>query len=819
MIYPDSFEHKIGFDSVRERVSALCSSESGREWCNDMHFDSVASVVSRKLESTAEMLAIITSEEAIPLDGMADVEPILRSLRVPGTFVPATDLVAVRRTLGVISETDTFFRKHRDDEGESVYPRLDAVAHRLTVFPQAAAAIDRVIDRYGNVLDNASPDLADIRRSLASMAGTVNSALRRVMARALADGILEADAAPAMRDGRLVIPVAPMHKRRISGIVHDESASGKTIFIEPAEVVEINNRIRELQMDERREIARILTVVADTLRPNAGEILASVGIIGELDFIRAKARYATETGGVMPHLVDRPELDWYHACHPGLLLSLRRQGREIVPLDIRLTPSQRILVISGPNAGGKSVCLKTVGVVQYMIQCGLLPPVYENSHAGIFEDIFIDIGDDQSIEDDLSTYSSHLRNMKLFLSKGRSTSLVLIDEFGGGTEPQIGGAIAQAILHQFNDKGMWGVITTHYQNLKHFAEDTEGLVNGSMLYDRHLMKPLFKLSIGNPGSSFAIEIARKTGLSLQIISEAEEIVGSDYVNMDKYLLDIARDRKYWDTKRTSIRQKEKKLEELLARYEADAESLREKRKEIISEARDEARRIIEGTNVEIERTIKEIRESQADRQRTLEARRNLEKEKERLLKENVKSDRHPALRNAPVKKKKKEHPHPKAENSRPLQVGDTVKLDGEGTPGKIMEIDGKAAVVAFGMLKTSVKLDRLRLTQASIPAAAGKSASFVSSATSDSMRTRQLNFSRDIDVRGMRVDEALQAITYFMDDAIQFSADRVRILHGTGTGALRQAIRQYLDTINEVKAYRDEHVQFGGAGITVVDLK
>ncbi|MBD5374458.1 MAG: endonuclease MutS2 [Bacteroides sp.] len=820
MIYPESFEHKIGFDSVRERISALCSSEAGKDWCAEMRFDTVAAVVVRKLESTAEMLRIVTSDEAIPLDGMAHVEPILKSLRVPGTFVPAADLVAVRRTLAVIADTEAFFRNHRNDEGASVYPRLDAVARMLTVFPHAAAAIDRVIDRYGNVLDNASPELAEIRRSLSSMAGTVNSALRRVMARAVADGVLEADAAPTMRDGRLVIPVAPMHKRRISGIVHDESASGKTIFIEPAEVVEINNRIRELQMDERREIARILTVVADTLRPNAGEILASVGIIGELDFIRAKARYASETGGVLPHFSEGPELEWYHACHPGLLMSLRRQGREIVPLDIRLTPKERILVISGPNAGGKSVCLKTVGVVQYMMQCGLLPPVYENSHVGVFEDIFIDIGDDQSIEDDLSTYSSHLRNMKFFLSKGRSTSLVLIDEFGGGTEPQIGGAIAQAILHQFNDAGMWGVITTHYQNLKHFAEDTEGLVNGSMLYDRHLMQPLFKLSIGNPGSSFAIEIARKTGLPAHIISEAEEIVGSDYVNMDKYLLDIARDRKYWDNKRTSIRQKEKKLEELLAKYEADAESLREKRREIISDARDEARRIIEGTNAEIEKTIKEIRESQADRQRTLEARRNLEKEKQKLLGDNGKADRHPALGRVPGKKKKKERPQaPKAESNRPLKVGDIVKLDGEGTPGKILEIDGKNAVVAFGMLKTSVKLDRLKPTQASIPSGAGKSASFISSSTSDSMRDRQLNFSRDIDVRGMRVDEALQAITYFIDDAIQFSAERVRILHGTGTGALRQAIRQYLDTVRGVRAYRDEHVQFGGAGITVVDLE
>lgn len=823
MIYPDSFEHKIGFDSVRDRVSRLCSSDAGRRWCAEMIFDTIPAVVSGKLESTAEMLSIVSGDEPLPFDGLTDISEVLKALKVPGTFAPAADILLVRRALGVIADTDDFFSKRRDDEGRSPYPRLDAVARRLIVFPSAMREIDRVLDRYGNVMDNASPELASIRRSLSSMSGTVNAALRRVMARAMAEGVLESDASPAMRDGRLVIPVAPMHKRRISGIVHDESASGKTVFIEPAEVVEINNRIRELQMDERREIARILTVLADVLRPNVGDIAASVEIIGELDFIRAKARYAVETGGCMPHLSKHPELEWFHACHPALLLSLRRQGREIVPLDIRLTHKERILVISGPNAGGKSVCLKTVGVIQYMLQCGLLPPLYENSHCGVFNDIFVDIGDDQSIEDDLSTYSSHLRNMKYFLSHGRNSSLLLIDEFGGGTEPQIGGAIAQAILHKFNDKEMWGVITTHYQNLKHYAEDTDGLVNGSMLYDRHLMQPLFKLSIGNPGSSFAIEIARKTGLQPDIIAEAEEIVGSEYVNMDKYLLDIARDRKYWDNKRTAIRQKEKKLEELLDHYEADAENLREKRREIISAARDEARRIIEGTNAEIEKTIKEIRESQADRERTLQARRNLEKEKKRLHEDAAMTDSHPVLAKASKVRKKKERAESKPVETdqpkqRPVSVGDVVKLDGEGTPGKVLEINGENAVVAFGMLKTTVKLSRLHHTMAAIPTGAGKTASFVSSATSDAMRNKQLNFSRDIDVRGMRVDEALQAVTYFIDDAVQFSADRVRILHGTGTGVLRQAIRQYLDTVREVKNYHDEHVQFGGAGITVVDF-
>ncbi len=821
MIYPATFEHKIGFDAVREGVAAQTGSAASRALCGEMSFSANFEAVKTALEATAEMLGLLQSGESLPIDGMADVEGLVAGLRVPGTFIPAQALVELRKALGVISETDAFFSKRRGDDCSSPYPRLDSTARRLTVFPQSEREIDRVVDRYGNVLDNASAELADIRRQLRSMAGSANSALRRVLARAVSEGVLESDATPAVRDGRLVIPVPPMHKRRIPGIVHDESASGKTIFIEPAEVVEINNRIRELEMDERREIARILTLVADALRPNAAEMVRSAAVIAELDFIRAKARYAQETGGMLPHLSKKTEVEWYHACHPGLLLSLQRQGREIVPLDIRLTAQERILVISGPNAGGKSVCLKTVGVIQYMTQCGLLPPLYENSHVGIFDDIFIDIGDDQSIEDDLSTYSSHLRNMKLFLQRGRATSLLLIDEFGGGTEPQIGGAIAQAILHKFNEMKMWGVITTHYQNLKHFAENTDGLVNGSMLYDRHLMQPLFKLSIGNPGSSFAIEIARKTGLPETIIAEAEEIVGSDYVNLDKYLLDIARDKKYWENKRTAIRQKEKKLEETLGKYEEDAEQLREKRREIIAEAREEARRIIDGSNADVERAIREIRESQADRERTLAARRQLEEQRRQLDKSRDDREQHPELRKAPKAKKKRERKPAESKPAvqTPIAVGDVVKLDGDGVAGKVLEISGDNATVAFGMLKTNVKLSRLKHTAAKIDFGTGRSTSFVSKGTADSLRDRQLNFSREIDVRGMRVDEAIQAITYFIDDAIQFSAGRVRILHGTGTGALRQAIRQYLDTVKGVARYADEHVQFGGAGITVVDLE
>lgn len=459
------------------------------------------------------------------------------------------------------------------------------------------------------------------------------------------------------------------------------------------------------------------------------------------------------------------------------------------------------------------MCLKTVGVVQYMAQCGVLPPVYENSHFGVFTDMFVDIGDDQSLEDDLSTYSSHLRNMRLFLAKGSASSLVLIDEFGGGTEPQIGGAIAQAILKQMNLKHMWGVITTHYQNLKHFAEDTEGLINGSMLYDRHLMRPLFKLSIGNPGSSFALEIARKIGLPEVILADAEQIVGSEYVNMDKYLLDIARDRRYWENKRTAIKAKEKKIDQVLERYETEAEDLRVRRREIIGDAKKEAERIISSSNAAIERTIHDIKKAQADKERTAEARKRLEDEKKAMERE---AKEHPLLAKAPRSKKRKQPVQPV--DSAPISVGDTVRLDGEGTPGKVLAIEGKNAVVAFGMLKTTVELKRLRHTTAKIPTGDNRGASFVSSSTSDAARERQLNFKQDIDVRGMRVDEAVQAVTYFIDDAIQFSAGRVRILHGTGTGALRQYIRNYLATVPGVVNFHDEDVRFGGAGITVVNL-
>ncbi|MBJ2195709.1 MAG: Smr/MutS family protein [Muribaculaceae bacterium] len=819
MIYPDSFEHKIGFDAVRTRLTELCGSSLGAANVQAMRFSSDFSMIDLELRRTAEMLAIAEGSDPLPLRNMHDVTTTLKRCRIEGASVSLDELLKIRQSLQTISDLHAFFTPKGDDGTPMPYPLLAELCADMTAFPDINRQIDRIIDPLGNMRDNASPYLAEIRSELSRISASVNSIMRRVMARAVEAGYLDKDTTPTVRDGRLVLPVAPMHKRKINGIVHDESATGKTFFIEPAEIVEVNNRGRELELEERREMMRILSEITAFMRPSIPDMLQSYEILGLLDFIMAKAVYAKETGATLPHISPSTELEWYHAVHPVLLESLRRQGKEIIPLDITLDGNNRILIISGPNAGGKSVCLKTVGIVQYMTQCGMLPTVYENSHIGIFKGIFIDIGDDQSIEDDLSTYSSHLRNMKHFLSHGNDATLILIDEFGGGTEPQIGGAIAQAILKEFNDKHLWGVITTHYQNLKHFADDIDGLINGSMLYDRQQMRPLFRLSIGNPGSSFAIEIARKTGLPASIIDNAAEIVGSDYINMDKYLLDIARDRRYWENKRQTIRQKEKKIEQVLERYEEDAETLRSKRREILAEAKEEARKILDGSNAAIERTIREIRESQAEKERTAEARRQMAQEKEALLNADTRESKNKLLQKAP--KAKKGNADKTSKNttapSAPLAVGDNVKLDGQGTPGKILEINGKDAVVAFGMLKTNVKLNRLQRTLAQ-PSSGVKSTSFVSSSTTDRLRERQLQFKREIDVRGMRADEAIQAVTYFIDDAIQFNQDEVRILHGTGTGALRQAIRQYLDTVQGVASYRDEHVQFGGAGITVVTL-
>ena len=816
MIYPDKIESKIGFDSVREQLTLRCHCEASRTLVKEMAFLTDFDAISKELAMVDEMMKANHSEESLPLSGLNDIDPTLSIIKVPGTFIEIRDLLKIRKMLRCFAEVNAFFRRHRSESGATPYPVLSSIIEPLElVNPSLATMIDKAVDENTGIMkDNASPTLAEIRSKLRSMSGRVNSILRRVLSNAIAEGIIDADASPAMRDGRLVIPVSPMHKRKIQGIVHDESASGKTVFIEPAEVVEANNLTRELQLEEHREIIRILITIADGLRPSISELMTAAAVTYRLDFIGAKAAYADAVGGVMPHFHKGVELEWYHAVHPSLKMALERQGREVVPIDVTLSQKNRILVISGPNAGGKSVCLKTVGTLQYMLQCGILPPVYENSHFGVFRDMFVDIGDDQNFEDDLSTYSSHLRSMKFMLLRGRKGSLFLIDEMGSGTEPQIGGALAQAILEQMNKEHMWGIVTTHYQNLKQFAEDTDGFINGSMLYDRHLMQPMFKLSIGNPGSSFAVEIAKKIGLPKEIIESAEKIVGSDYINLDKYLLDITRDKRYWENKRTEIKKKERQLDERLTQYADDAETLRLKRREILDEAKAEAKKILDSSNAAIERTIADIKKANAEREQTLEARRKLKETRQDLEKKGS-EPKNKLLERAP--KKKKQKPLPTAGRIPDvIEVGTRVKLDGAGTIGTVLELSGKNAIVAFGNLKTTVKLDRLVATNA-LPEQ--KKASTISMSTIDSGYDRQLNFKQEIDVRGMRADEAIQAVTYFIDDAIRFSAQRVRILHGTGTGALRQAIRQYLGTVPGIETFHDEDVRFGRAGITVVNLK
>ncbi len=824
MIFPSTIEHKIGFDIIRAQVAELCNSSQGKLRCDEMEFLTDRSQIIARLQETAEMTAILAGEAEFPVLTVHNPEHIIASMRLEGGYIGAADMGRLRSTLETMSEIAAFFKAVRDDEGKSTFPRLDEIALSLLTFPNLVNEINRVIDRHGDVKDNASPQLSSIRSQLSSMSGSINSMMRRVMTRAMKEGLIETDTTPSVRDGRLVIPVSPMNKRKIPGIVHDESASGKTVFIEPAEVVEANNRLRELELEERREIVRILVGLTAVLRPHSDDISASIATLGVFDFIMAKAKFAITNGGELPRVGHDCSSDWKAAFHPVLSQSLARQNKELVKLDMRLSPDKRIIVISGPNAGGKSVTLKTVGIVQYMAQCGLLPTMSAQSTIGIFGSMFIDIGDDQSIEDDLSTYSSHLRNMKTFYARGNKRSMILIDEFGAGTEPQIGGAIAQALLKRFNAAGMWGVITTHFRNLKLMAEDTPGLVNGSMLYDRHLMRPLFKLSVGNPGSSFALEIARKTGLPEEVLADAEEIVGSDYINADKYLLDINRDKRYWENKRASVKQKEKKLDELLEKYESEAGTLRERRREIIEDARKEALRIIEGSNAAIERTILDIRRSQADKEKTMSARKALADKRKELSENDDNKETHALIERAERRTRnkrndKKQQRKTETPNSlRQIQPGDHVLLDGSGTVGIVSEISGKNATVIFGNLTTNTKIDRLTLTDRKIDSGAKKAASFISVSTREDMRERQLRFKPDIDVRGMRVDEALQAITYFVDDAVQFNSSRVRILHGTGTGALRQAIRDYLESVRAVRAYHDEDVRLGGAGITVVEF-
>lgn len=841
MIYPSNFENKIQFSEIRSLLKGYCLCQLGKDKVDEMAFSGDVAVINTMLRQTREFRRLQEESDDFPLQFFFDMRESVKRIRLEGTHLEENEIFDLRRSLETIAAIVRFLDRG-SDEGVYDYPTLHELTEGVLTFPEILRRIDQILDKYGKVKDSASPALADIRMQLHKAEGSVSRTLYSILRAAQSEGLVDKDVTPTVRDGRLVVPIAPGLKRKIKGIVHDESSTGKTVFVEPTEVVEANNRIRELEAEERREVVRILVDFTKLVRPYVNEIIYAYLLLAEIDFIRARAEFAALVGGIEPEVQAAPVIDWIASRHPLLWLALKKQDKPVVPLDITLTRDRHILIISGPNAGGKSVCLKTVGLLQYMLQCGLSVPMSERSTVGVFKNLMIDIGDEQSIENDLSTYSSHLLNMKNMMRQANDGTLLLIDEFGTGTEPQIGGAMAEAVLNQFVKKQAWGVITTHYQNLKHYADSHDGIANGAMLYDRHEMRPLFQLAIGQPGSSFAIEIARKTGIPEEVIKEASEMVGSDYIQSDKYLQDIVRDKRYWENKRQNVHQREKELERTVARYEKEIADLEQSRKDILRKAKEQAEELLKESNKKIENAIREIRESQAEKEETKRIREELNEFKAGVSEIDAKANDDliaKKIRQIQERKERhKKHKDEKAERERQaaaklreaaskaakkdgrnLEVGDSVKIKGLSTVGKIESMDGKNATVIFGGMRTKMPASRLEYVDMAEAKKEDVAPVFnVSRETRETIDNRKLNFHQDLDVRGMRGDEALNAVMYFIDDACLVGMSRVRILHGKGNGILRQLIRQYLATVPSVTSFRDEHVQFGGAGITVVDI-
>ena len=847
MVYPQNIEDKLGFGKIRDMVRGATLCPLGARRVDDMQFLTDRRALQHELSLLDEMKRLIEqAAQPLPTDCFFDLTPALKRVRVAGTFMETDELYDLMRSLRTIEALVRYLNPKPGEEVRTAdasqggvaaqdfvarFPLLHNMAQGVVTFPDIVRRIDQTLTPTGEIRDNASPQLAEIRREMQRNLSSIGRLLNGILRNAQAEGYVDKDTTPTMRDGRLVIPIPPSSKRRLRGIVHDESATGKTLYVEPAEVVEANNRIRELEGEERQEIIRILSSIANLIRPDIDNLLESYDFLGEIDFLRAKVRFAHEIDGIVPRLSEQNITDWVQARHPLLYLRYKQLDRTVVPLDILLDhKKQRIVLISGPNAGGKSVCLETLGLVQYMLQHGLPVPMKDNSEVAVFDHIFIDIGDEQSIDNDLSTYSSHLQNMKFMLRNahgyrrahgeftGSGGTLVLVDEFGSGTEPQIGGAIAQAILSKLNEQQVNGVITTHFTNLKLFADETPGIVNGAMLYDRGEMRPLFRLEVGRPGSSFALEIAHKIGLPRDVIDNAKEIVGSDYVNMDKYLQDISRDKRYWEQKRQKVHQQEKELEQKSQEYDEKTRELKTKRQEVMQQARDEANQLMQQANARIEKTIRDIKQAQAEKEATRKIREEHERFKQKRLQE-------PKPVVPPSVVEQSGDPNAVAVSaSDALQPGDYVRLKGQQTVGEVLSVNGRQVQVAFGMIKSMVDFARLEKVSRNQLKKEQTYTNGMGALLKDSetpvevMSSRRSSFKQQLDVRGMRADEALQAVMYYMDDAILLSVSQVRILHGTGTGALRQAIRQYLSTLPGIKDFHDEHVQFGGSGITVVEL-
>ena len=850
MIYPENFEQKVGFDKVRALLRECCLSTLGQEQVDAMFCSTEQAVVNAWMEQLKEMRGIRDRNEDFPMLFFFDLRGAIERVHPEHTHLEENELHDLRRSLETTAVLVRFLNQ-TDESGSTAYryPALHRLADGVVLFPQLIRRADQIIDSEGRLKDDASPTLLQIRSELRATEASIARRLQNILKQAQNEGWVEPDVTPTLRDGRLVIPVAPSLKRRIGGIVHDTSSTGRTVFIEPAEVVEANNRIRELEREEQKEVTRILTEFTDLLRPHYFELLEGYNFLSRIDFVQAKAQMAQLFEAQELSVADVPQIDWTAARHPLLQRSLEKQGKATVPLTIRLTPDKRILMISGPNAGGKSVCLKTVALLQYMLQCGMSVPTGENSAAGLFQHIMIDIGDEQSIENDLSTYSSHLINMKQMMKTANARTLLLIDEFGSGTEPQIGGAMAEAILKKFCEKQSWAVVTTHYQNLKHFAKVHIGIANAAMLYDRQEMRPLFQLAIGQPGNSFAIEIARKTGIPESVIREASALVGSDYIRSDKYLQDIVRDKRYWENKRQAILQRQKDVEYAATRYEAEVKATEEKRSAILKEAREQAERLLAETNKRIENVIREIREQQAEKEATRRIREELKVFEQTVQADSAGNERgimsdeefRKKTKQIRQQKERKERRRNEKQMQKQLQEqaqqqavslqrdaehiksGDKVRIIGLSSVGRIESIDGSQATVIFGNMRSKIGLDRLEhafdaARQSNESRKEALQVINISEKTRDTIDNRQQHFRPDLDIRGMRGEEAITAVQYFVDDAILIGTSRVRILHGKGNGILRQLVRQYLSTVANVIDYRDEHVQFGGAGITVVDL-
>ncbi|WP_288898937.1 Smr/MutS family protein [uncultured Alistipes sp.] len=827
MIYPPTFEQKIGFDRLREQVAALCTMRAARGLLAAEGFTTSAREIVRRLSLADEMRLLLEMNPDFPGGDYPDMDHVVAKLRVEGAFLDVEEVVTLRRALAMVGQLVAFIGARGQQ-----YPALYDLTRGVEAFPAIVQRIDAIIDPFCAVRDGASPELAEIRRAIREREGQAAKRLQQVLAAAKSAGIVDADAQLSVRDGKTVIPVSAANKRKLNGFIHDESATGRTFYVEPVEVVELNNELRELEYAERREIVRILTEFTETVRPDAELIAASGDYLAEVDMLRAKGRWASANGCVKPIVSTDDRLVLKDARHPLLQQTLRAQGREIVPLTMQLDKRKRILVISGPNAGGKSVCLKTTGIVQYMFQCGFPVPASEISELPVFGSIFIDIGDEQSIDNDLSTYSSHLVNMKNMLSGASDRTLVLIDEFGSGTEPTIGGAIAEAILERLLERGCYGVITTHYANIKYYAASTDGIANGAMTFDVQHIRPLFRLEMGKPGSSFAVEIARKIGLPEEIIRSAAEKAGSEHINLEKQLREIARDKHYWEQKRDRIRLTDRKVEELEQSYAEQLAKIRAERQEILKKAKQEAQALIADANRQIENTIRTIRETQAEKETTRLARKELDDfraaaeqadaaERDAEIAREIERIERRRQRRAERKAQRGEAAAPgsapEPPKKREVEAGSKVRMLGQEMVGEVRAVKGKKAQVAFGQILTTVDKALLTVVSNNEYREATRPTT-VRTVVSADISARKLAFRDHIDVRGMRSIEALDAVQQFIDDALMVGVGSVTILHGKGTGALKEEIRRYLRTVPEVESAVDEHADRGGAGITVVTL-